>query len=207
MEVSDLANVMSIEGALTAAEAKFLYNAAEWIRDGCIVEIGSWRGRSTAALAYGSRAAYRVPVFAVDPHERFQDVLGGEYNGADRAMFMQNMLRLRLTDIVRLVNISSEHIASWPDAVGLLWIDGDHRYRGVKRDLKVWLPFLRPDATIIFHDATNDRIGPLHAIAELIASGQWQYQDAVDSAVMLRRKPPVAEQLSLGLQKATSLLT
>jgi hypothetical protein len=192
MEAADLDNVMSIEGALTAAEAKLLYSAAECVRDGCIVEIGSWRGRSTAALAYGSRAGYGVPVYAVDPHERFRDVLGGEYTGSDdRAAFMANMLRLCLTDIVRLVNLSSEHIASWPDAVGLLWVDGDHRYMGVKRDLKVWLPYLRPDATIAFHDSTNPRIGPFHAIAELIASSQWERQDAVDKAVILRRKPPL----------------
>jgi hypothetical protein len=182
MEAGDLVNVMSVEGALTAAEAKLLYNAAECIRDGCIVEIGSWRGRSTAALAYGSRAGYGVPVYAVEPHERFRDVLGGEYLGTgDRAAFMQNMLRLGLTDIVRLVNLSSECIASWPDVVGLLWVDGDHRYMGVKRDLNIWLPYLRPDATIVFHDSTNPRIGP-------IASGQWERQEAVDKAVMLRRK-------------------
>jgi hypothetical protein len=189
MEASDLANVMSIEGALTAAEARLLYNAAECIRDGCIVEIGSWRGRSTAALAYGARAGYGVPVYAVDPHERFHDVLGGEYFGSDdRAAFMQNILRFGLSDIVRLVNLSSECIASWPDVVGLLWVDGDHRYIGVKRDLNIWLPYLRPDATIVFHDSTNPRIGPFHAIAELIASGQWERHEAVDKAVMLRRK-------------------
>jgi hypothetical protein len=191
MDDLDLANVMSIKGAISADEAKLLYREAESIRDGCIVEIGSRHGRSTAALAYGSLRAFGVPVYVIEPHENSRGIFGGEFSAKDRVAFLENMLRLGLVETVRLINLSSEHIGSWPDFVGLLWIDGDHRYRAVRRDIDCWLRFLRPDATIIFHDAYNPRIGPFHAIAELVASGQWERHEAVDKAVVLRRKPPL----------------
>jgi predicted O-methyltransferase YrrM len=178
--------VMSVEGAITAQEAQLLYTAAQTVRDGCIVEIGSHLGRSTAALALGTRAGFYVPVYAIDPHENFRGILASNFNfgPSDRTRFMQNMLQVEVTEIVRLVNLSSEYItASWPDAVALLWIDGDHRYKAVKRDVTCWFPHLRPDATIIFHDATNPQIGPLHVIEELLATGQWDRGVAVDKAV------------------------
>lgn len=187
----DIDKIMSVEGSISADEARLLYTAAQTVRDGCIVEIGSYLGRSTAALALGTRAGFCVPVYAVDPHESFRGILGGDFSfgPSDRTQFMQNMLRAEVTEIVRLVNLSSEYVtASWPDVVGLLWIDGDHRYKAVKRDLKCWLPHLRPDATIIFHDAINPKIGPLHAVEELLATGHWERGVAVDKAVSLHRR-------------------
>jgi predicted O-methyltransferase YrrM len=183
--------IMSIEGGITAQEAQLLYTYAQTVRDGCIVEIGSYLGRSTAALALGTRAGFYVPVYAVDPQENFRGILASSatFGPSDRTRFMQNMLRIEATEIVRLVNLSSEYItASWPDAVALLWVDGDHRYKAVKRDLTCWLPHLRPDATVIFHDATNPQIGPLHVIEELLATGQWDRGVAVDKAVSLHRR-------------------
>lgn len=37
------------------------------------------------------------------------------------------------------------------EGIDLLFIDGDHTYEGVKRDLK-WIDFLRPGGHVIFHD-------------------------------------------------------
>jgi hypothetical protein len=92
------------------------------------------------------------------------------------------------------LNPASDHFVAVQidtHSVDRFGIDGDHRYRAVRRDIDCWLRFLRPDATIIFHDAYNPRIGPFHAIAELVASGQWERHEAVDKAVVLRRKPPL----------------
>jgi predicted O-methyltransferase YrrM len=184
-----LDKIMSVEGGITAQEAQLLYTAAQTVKDGCIVEVGSYLGRSTAALALGTCAGFNVPVYAVDPHESYRGILGGNFGPADRTVFMQNMLRLEITDVVRMVNLSSEYITgSWPDVVGLLWIDGDHRYKAVKRDLACWMPHLRPNATVVFHDATDPRIGPLHVIDELLATAQWERDNAVDKTVALQRR-------------------
>jgi len=41
---------------MTAQKAQLLYTAAQTLKGGCIIEIGSYFGRSTAALALGIRA-------------------------------------------------------------------------------------------------------------------------------------------------------
>jgi predicted O-methyltransferase YrrM len=89
-----LDKIMSVEGDITAQEAQLLYTAAQTVKDGCIVEVGSYLGRSTAALALGTRAGFYVPVYAVDPRESFRGILGGNFGPADHTIFMQNMLRL-----------------------------------------------------------------------------------------------------------------
>src|SRR5215469_11502211 len=103
-----LGRIMSIEGALTEQEVALLYCAAQRVRDGCIVEIGSHRGRSTAALAFGTRSAFNVPVYAIEPHETFRGIYGGDFGPHDRTCFMQNMLTLGIAETVRLVGLSSE---------------------------------------------------------------------------------------------------
>jgi predicted O-methyltransferase YrrM len=58
-------------------EATLLYNLAIELKHGCIVEVGSHRGRSTVALGSASLDAHGFPVYAIEPHEKFREVLGG----------------------------------------------------------------------------------------------------------------------------------
>jgi len=121
---------------------------------------GSYLAVRRGTGAWNARR-FSVPVYASTLTEFSRD-FGGDFSSAERSnAFHAKHVAAEVTEIVRLVNLSSEYVtASWPDVVGLLWIDGDHRYKAVKRDLACWLPHLRPDATIIFHDATNPKIGP-----------------------------------------------
>ena len=184
----EMAELLSVQGAVDEQELRHLYGLASRVRHGCIVEVGSHRGRSTAALASGSRAGFKVPVYAIDPHEAFVGVYGGVFGPEDRGRFFETMLRLRLCPIVRLVNLSSEHLsAAWPLAVGLLWIDGDHRYEGVRRDLDCWLPKLRGDVTVVFDDALDEEMGPHRAIEELIADPSWKRGPVVGKMVTISR--------------------
>jgi hypothetical protein len=175
MDLEAIRPALETEGGTTPEELFYLFTAAQCVHDGCIVEIGSWQGRSAIALALGSRRAYKVPVYCIEPHENAQGILGPIPFGAhDRIEFFKNMVRADVLDIIRLVNLSSEYVThDWPDSVGLLWIDGDHRYKSVKRDVECWRPHLRPDAVIAFHDATNERIGPYHIVESLVAKG-WR---------------------------------
>jgi hypothetical protein len=59
------------------------------VRDGCIVEVGSYRGRPTAALALGSLSGFQVPVYAVDPQEEFKGIYGGQFGPEDRGAFFR----------------------------------------------------------------------------------------------------------------------
>jgi hypothetical protein len=170
-----------VEGMIGEPEAALLTRLATEVGEGCIVEIGSYRGMSTIALARGAR----VPVYAIEPHEEFTGVLGGTFGPADRRAFFENLLRAGVVEQVRLVNLSSEVVApGWQLPVGLLWIDGDHRYEAVRRDFECWEPHLR--GPVAFHDAIQPTLGPAQLIGQLLAVG-FELVEQVQGTKVLRR--------------------
>src|SRR3954465_7859897 len=176
------------QGMTSFEEVSLLYELARKARKGCIVEVGSYRGRSTVALGRGSMDGNRVPVFAIDPHEEFRGVLGGQFGPEDRGAFFRAMLDTACYQVVRLGNLSSEVVAAqWTKPVGLLWIDGDHSYEGVKRDFSCWSPHLTDDETVAFDDATDPTIGPHKMIAELLQSGLFQKTETVNKIAVLKK--------------------
>ena len=167
-------------GWLAREEAQLLFNLAKQVTSGCIVEVGSYRGRSTVALSHGAKAGHQPPVFAVEPHEEFVGELGGQFGCEDRAAFFQTMLRTRSYENVRLVNLSSELITpNWQQPVAMLWLDGDHSFEGVSRDFQCWRDHLPTGAVIVFDDATDQRLGPYRLIEELINAGKVRKLAAV----------------------------
>lgn len=181
-----LEQVTATEGWLSPKQARLLHEAAARVRSGCIVEVGSYRGRSTIALATG--AAEDVPVFAIEPHEPFTGQLGGDFGPEDRAEFYRTMLRTGLYRNVRLVNLSSEVVTrGWKLPVDLLWIDGDHRYEAVRRDVDVWLPYLTSSASIVLDDSTNPELGPTRVVDELLEAG-WEVAERAGKVTRLVRR-------------------
>lgn len=173
------------QGMTDVAGCEMLYKLAREVRGGCIVEVGSYRGRSAVALGRGSLDGQRVPVYAIEPHAEFVGERGGEFGPADRAAFYQAMLRTGCYQVVRLVNLTSEAVApNWAQPIGLLFIDGDHSEPGVRRDWACWSPQLTADAIVAFDD--SDWAGPAKLIGELTASG-WQKIDSSGVITVLRR--------------------
>ena len=184
---SALRGVGRTQGMISFAEARLLYDLARQVTAGCIVEVGSYRGRSSVALAAGSRDGSQVPVYAVDPHEPFEGALGGQFGPEDRAAFYRAMLRTRAYRHVRLINLSSEVVApGWKLPVGLLWIDGDHTLAGVQRDLEAWEPHLLPGAIVAFDDSLDPALGPSQLIARLTGSGRYLPGTVVGKVTTLR---------------------
>lgn len=170
-------------------ELRLLYDLARQLERGCIVEVGSAQGQSTVALALGSCAGGGRPVFAIEPHEHFRGVLGGVFTPGNRAKFFRNMLRCEVSEIVRLINLSSEIVApGWNLEVGLLFIDGDHRYPSVSRDFECWYPHLLPDGLVVFHDSLDETIGPRRVIAEALERRLVERVNVVGRSTVLRKR-------------------
>jgi predicted O-methyltransferase YrrM len=176
------------DGMVGFEEALLLYCLAKSVIDGCIVEVGSYRGRSAVFLGKGSLDGARVPVYAIDPHKSFVGVLGGVFGPNDRTAFYRSMLENDCSEIVSLINLKSESFASsWSEPISLLWIDGDHSYEGVKRDFMCWSPYLQSNAVIAFDDATDPNLGPRKLICELTASRRFEEAEKVGKVVVLRQ--------------------
>jgi predicted O-methyltransferase YrrM len=180
---------VDVEGFLAPDEFQLLHDLAAGIDRGCIVEIGSYRGRSTVALAQGARSGGGAPLYAIEPHDEFVGEFGGLFGPPDRDAFFRNMLRAGVAEDVHLVNLPSEEVApGWRREVGMLWIDGDHRYDAVRRDLEVWAPHLAPGAVVALHDAVQPELGPARLVEEEVAAGRFERVGAVEQTVVLRRR-------------------
>ena len=183
-----LRTVADIEGWLSLEEADLLYSLAREVKDGCIVEVGSYRGRATVALALGAIDGHRPSVYTLDPHEEFVGVLGGKFGPEDRGAFYRNMLRSSCYRIVRLINLSSDVMTpGWTQPVSLLWIDGDHSFEAVKSDFRCWEPHLADDARVVFDDAVTSDVGPARVIDEITHEGKFKKFLSVGKVVAIER--------------------
>jgi len=143
----------TVEGWLTPAEGALLFSlAASCPAGGTIVEIGSWKGKSTTWLGEGAGRSRGIRIFAIDPHEPY---LADPQADSLRDL-RANLERLGLTELVTpIVARSQVAAASFDHPIDVLFIDGDHEEEPVKADVALWLPKVRPGGSIALHDVRN----------------------------------------------------
>jgi predicted O-methyltransferase YrrM len=150
--------IADIPGWLTDEEGEALYELARACRgDGVIVEIGSWKGKSTVCLGLGSQAGNSVPVYAIDPHAgyRFGD-------------FKDNVERAGLTELVRpIASLSQPAADGFDEPIELLFVDGSHEYDLVLEDFEKWVPKVVDGGWVAFHDTTWT-LGPRKVVGHAV---------------------------------------
>lgn len=52
--------------------------------------------------------------------------------------------------------------------VSLIHIDGDHTYEGVKADIESWLPLMKKNGVMLFHDCDESSVGVMRAVTEFV---------------------------------------
>ncbi|GAH41399.1 unnamed protein product, partial [marine sediment metagenome] len=118
-----------IDGWLSDSEGELLYKLAKEVPSGqAIVELGSWKGKSTVWLAKGTEAGQRNEVYSIDPHSGTKaHVSEGEMN--TYTAFLTNLTKAGgQATVVPLVTTSEKCARRWREGVGLLWVDASARY-------------------------------------------------------------------------------
>ena len=180
----------NVEGWLTDAQAERLAAAAERAAGGTVVEIGSFRGKSTIVLA---RAAGSV--VAIDPHagsdrgpqEIAADAARGE---EDHAAFVSNLAAAGVADRVRHVRLrSADALGAVEGPLALLYVDGAHRFGPARHDIAHWGARVAPGGTMLVHDAFSS-IGVTGALlVECAFSSGWRYRGRTGSLAEYERGP------------------
>lgn len=191
-------SLYDLEGWLSNAEGDRLSQlAAEVVAPYVIVELGSYRGKSSCFLAQGSRAGNRRPVHCVDLW-----ALGGQWESdvarrdgpplhqddpAHYEAFKRNTEPFK-GSIVEVHGRSVDVGRTWRGlSVGLLFVDADHTYAGVLGDLVAWFPHMAPGGVIACHDYTNtDYPGVGDACDEFFGALQVSEMSVVDSMLVVR---------------------
>jgi MMP 1-O-methyltransferase len=179
-----------VEGFISVTEGRRLYELAA-AAPGPIVEVGSWKGRSTIWLAYGARDGNGGMVFAVDPHSGSQDhEEKGE--GSTLVEFEDNLRTAGVEDaVVPVVTSSEEARQHVPCPIGLLFLDGPSEERLVRSEIDRWLPCLSEGAVIAIHDTVASR-GPREASEHLYLSSRFvdvRLADSITYAKVVSRAP------------------
>ena len=138
-------------------------------QEGVIVEIGSFKGKSTVALASVAKHYGLGSVVSIDPHTSPSETdpdLAGQPSSFDD--FLANIRAAGVEQQVEIHREFSQRVANgWQRPIRMLWIDGDHTYKGAKQDFDLFHPFLVERATIALHDTLNRHFeGPIRVFVE-----------------------------------------
>jgi predicted O-methyltransferase YrrM len=160
-----------VPGFLVENEARFLGTVAACVpAEGAIVEIGSFKGKSTVMLAKVAQHYGLGPVVAIDPHDLMSDGLQALKTSADDTTFNEFLKNIEDAGVSALVDArracSSDVAPEWNSPIRFLWIDGDHSYAGAKTDFDGFSRHLAPHSVVAFHDALNTFAGPVRVFVE-----------------------------------------
>lgn len=184
-----------IQGWLDPNAGGVLYQFATQTSKPLLVELGSWKGRSTAWLGFAIKDRGQGRVVAVDtwagtPSEQLHKDMLANY-GPDQLFdeFKDNMKRLGLEGVVepwRMTTIEAARKWDQGPTIGVLHIDAGHEYNDVRADFEHWAPFVAPGGFIVFDDVPSWP-GPTRLITEL---PRWyQYVAASPNQWWVRKVP------------------
>jgi len=139
-----------IQGSVSDNEIKVLFDLASLSKD-IIVEIGGFQGRTSIQLAKGSQKGNNKKVYVIDPWTNVK-VVNTKDIFINKNIFLENIKSFEVDNIIiPIQGYSSEIIKTWNKKIGMLFIDGDHSYNGVKKDIE-WIQYVIKGGTIAFHD-------------------------------------------------------
>ncbi len=154
------------ERTFGGTQPAFLYNLLmNSNEEGEIVEIGTNVGKSTIALAYAQKRKNGKPINTIDIFQH-PDI-------------EKNLDNAKVKEYVNRI-ISPSHVAAktWNKPIKLLWIDGDHSYRGVYNDIKNWSKFVVNGGLIALHDYPGHMGSKVvsRAVANSVLMDPFQYR-------------------------------
>ncbi len=173
-------SVADVDGWMTHDQASALFTAAAACPlGGRIVEIGSFRGRSTIVLASGATPG--TTVIAIDPHagnDRGPQEIDGYQDAAqtDHELFLGNLVMAGVADRVTHLRMFSEPaLYEVSGSVDVLYVDGAHRYQPARADIRDWGARVSDGGTMLIHDSFSSLGVTLAIVRELLLGRRFRY--------------------------------
>lgn len=185
--------INKIDGWLSEEEAVMLADYAKEV-NGHVLEIGSFKGRSTVALAIGmSYNPHPHKVYACDHFKG-----SPEHGDIDTyPEFVVNTMPYR--EYIEVITAKStdaiDEIQS--RTYSLVFIDGEHSRSAVEADFEIASKVMNPRGIIVFHDAAMHQLAPKDTpwpevalfVNELIRNGRVQFLARADRCIAVCLTP------------------
>lgn len=181
---SRLELLRGLEGLISEPVGLALLHFAQMVpRSQCIVELGSYLGKSAAYLATGAMFGRGAPVFCVDPWDTVGNA-GGRF-AFNRPGIVQRFQAQLATaevgdEVTAFRGFSVDVARFWTRPIGLLYIDGSHTETDVRKDWQAWAPLLAPAAVVVFDDYQTERNPGVEKVVASIQSEcrKWSFEPA-----------------------------
>jgi predicted O-methyltransferase YrrM len=165
------------EGWLEEVEVRHLQALAV---NRLVLEIGSWRGRSTVALAQAA-----LHVVSVDHHKGSAE---HESYGPSLPELVTNLDAYGVRDKVSVCVMDSSRLLRLfkPAVFDLVFVDGAHDFEAARRDANSAAGLVRSGGTIIFHDCSNGWPGVMAAVQWLLEAHRgWRMEAPAGSLAVI----------------------
>ena len=177
----DITKALAIPGWMSEGELTWLATTAQTCQT--ILEIGSYLGRSTRALA----DACPGHVYVVDTWTNYAWVLDPTARDGDAVYrrCQQNLAPHLDTGHVTLWRGRSLDLTIWQQVppCDLIFLDGDHSYGTVIQEIQLWAPRVKPGGILSGHDyGAPSTLGVTRAVQEL-----YGQPDALHESIWVKR--------------------
>jgi len=173
-------------------QADIFYSYAREAEGGCIVELGTYRGRGAIALALGTRDGNKLRVYTIDDYVERKGWIGEPYGPDDKDAFIANVKAAGLEDDITLLQMDVLEAANtcrhiWEEGIGLLLWDTGVPDR-LKGDFDAWKDYIVPGGVFLMKDAQGYCLGSDEIIAWAEADGTWEI-NRHEALITALRKP------------------
>ena len=134
-----------------AGGAWLLHGLVHALKPTVCVEIGSARGLSACYIGLALKSLNQGKLYAIDPHTQTS---WNDQDSTDTFKILQNNLKAFgvQEQVIILREYSDQTAKTWKQPIDLLFIDGDHSYKGVKTDWELFAPLVKKFGIVVFHD-------------------------------------------------------
>ncbi len=159
--------------------AKQLTDLASQVTEGCIVELGSYHGKGTVALAREAK----VPVYTIDDFRLKHGWIGEKYEPSDEERFWQTVADV---EVIQLKMSFNDAVYVWEEPIGLLYWDPGMVNR-FDNDFMRWGFHVLKGGVFIAKDTAQGHLGTYHIIDMAVRSKVWHQFDYWMGVSFLRR--------------------
>lgn len=126
---------------------------SDWMkRDTVALEVGSWAGSSALVLNQQFDQVFCVDTWQGTPSDRLGAIAHLHGQAHIFATFCSNMGDRLHRAVFPCVGTSAMWAKVWTRPLDLVFIDADHEYASVSRDILMWKQHVRPAGVICGHD-------------------------------------------------------
>lgn len=137
---------------------KFGYDLVAYYQPDVLVELGSFYGCSAFTFMQAVRdQGLSTKIYPIDLWEAGDDFTKHDYEQDIYSFFMKVKEKEFSNINVEMLKMSfdSANKLFEEKSVDILHIDGSHAYKDVKHDFEVWLPKVKSEGIILFHDVSD----------------------------------------------------